>query len=214
MRPWLRWLVAFVLAALVGAGVWVYWNRLALECQWRAYRVGAAEGYDEARTRIAWFERDPDRQAKLRELVEKWGTGNARFDLFLARYVGSAESSEDLREAFSLEFGWREELLDRWAHYWSWRSPHEPDRQIAEVLSYLDLIAASTPAKPLTWREVLDLQAIFTLAEKPALARRLKPETWHERYTQWRETAPRTMRQVPRPDRPLPDWEAAAPAPE
>ncbi|MCR4413084.1 MAG: hypothetical protein NUV77_11750 [Thermoguttaceae bacterium] len=205
MRPWLRWVVTFVLLAMAGLGVWAYCHRLVLECQWRAYSIGAAEAFDKAAPELAWFDRGPDRPTRLRELMAKWGTGNARFDAFVARYVGSAESSEALREAFSLELGWREELLDRWAHYWSWRAPQEPDRHIAETLSYLDLLAASTPPKPLTWREVLDLQAIFTLSGHAPLARRLKPDTWHERYRNWRQTVPGAMPHVGRPEQPLPD---------
>ena len=78
-----------------------------------------------------------------------------------------------MRELFSLEFGWREELLGRWAYYWSYRCGQQPDEQIASVVSYLDMLHASKPDSQITWREVLDLQAVLGLSGQPELKTKL-----------------------------------------
>jgi len=200
---------------VVAAGivaVWVYANREALGRQWMAYRVGTAADFAEARRAIEWFEAGPDRDARLRELVAKWGGGNVQFDFYLARYVGSAESSEALRKSFSLGLAWQEGLLPRWAHYWCWRAVQEPDRQIEEILSYLEMLdAAKEPLPQITWREILDLQAIFYLSGQPKWAERLAPANWRARYRQWRESRPAGPLDVRKPAKPLPDWEGPIP---
>lgn len=208
MRLWLRLLITLFVVAGICVGTWCYLNGGRLACQWASYRVGAAHTFDEAQAAITWFESGPDHKAKLRELVRKWGTGNQRFDLYLARHVRHADSTEPLREAFSLEFGWHEERLPRWAHYWSWQTPQEPDREIASILDYLDLLVTADTSKTITWREVLDLQAIFYLTGEPRLAKRLDPENWRDRYRRWREDDRGQLPHVPRPSHPFPDWQA------
>jgi len=201
--------VGLLLAA--GVAAWAYAVRERLHRQWMTYRVGAAASLDEARQRIAWFEAEPDRDAKLRELVRKWATGNLSFDYALAHYVGHAKSSEALRKAFSLEFAWREGLLVRWAHYWSWRAPQEPDRHIEEILAYVDLLDAAPEVKELSWREILDLQAILQLGGQPILALRLTPDNWRDRYHEWKRSRPATLSRVSRPFAPFPDWQGTVP---
>src|SRR3989337_2211904 len=115
-----------------------------------------------------------------------------------------------MRKAFSLEFGWREECLPRWAHYWSWHTPQEPDREIASMVAYLDVLQTAAPSKTITWREVLDLQAIFLLTGEPRLAKRLDPENWRDRYRRWRESHRENLPHVARPGEPFPDWEGPA----
>ncbi len=203
MRLWVRLLITGLVVAGMGAGAWFYANRHPLRRQWMCYRVGTAGGYEEAKAGFRWFESGPNREARLGELVAKWGTGNEQFDLFLARYVGDAESSEALRERFSLEFGWRDEMLDRWARYWAWQADPDPDREIASILSYLDTLAGTVPRREISWREVLDLQAIFCLTGRSELARRLKPTNWRERYQQWQQRRPSTLPSVSRPAMPL-----------
>lgn len=211
MRPWLRILAVLLVLAVVGLGTWGYLSRNQLACQWASYRVGAAGSFEEARTVITRLEDGPDREARLRELVRKWGTGNHQFDLHLARYVGSPESSESLRKTFSLEFGWREDLLPRWAHYWSWRAAQEPDREIDSILAYLDLLIAAESPQTITWREVLDLQAIFQLTGQPRLAKRLSPDNWRDRYRSWLADRPAQLPHVPRPAKPFADWQGSEP---
>jgi len=215
MRPWLRIAITAVVLGAVVAGAWVYVNhrRLATqwEGQWGSYRVGQANSAEEAAAEIAALEQGPDRDARLRELVGKWGTGNQRFDLYLAEYVRSAQSSELLREAFSLEFAWRESLLGRWAEYWCWESPGEPDERIASIVEYLDVLAGAEPPRAITWREVLDLQAVLTLFGRPELAVRLKPENWRDRYRRWQKARPERLPHVARPERPFSDWQGPSP---
>lgn len=211
MRLWFRLTVTAVALAGAVAAAWAYMNRHALTRQWMCYRVGAAESFEEAQRSLRWFEQGPDRPLRLRELVGRWGTGTQRFDFYLARHVGSPESSEALRERFSLEFGWREELLERWAHYWAWQSREEPDEQIASILEYLDTLASVEPPKSITWREVLDLQAIFQLTGNAEPAERLKPANWHQRFAQWNAHRPAGLPHVARPETPLPGWEGPIP---
>jgi len=211
MRLWLRLLITFVALAAIGVGLGAYLYRRQLAREWALYRVGAARTLDAAKTEIAWFESGPDRQRKLRQLADKWATGNQRFDLHLAQYLADPQCPEDLREAFSLGFGWHGERLPRWAHHWSWRAEQEPDREIAAILAYLDLLAGGESSKTIAWREVLDLQAIFCLAGEPDLARRLDPANWRDRYRDWRKRNPGEFRHVARPAEPFPEWEGPVP---
>ncbi|NQT16462.1 MAG: hypothetical protein HQ582_27130 [Planctomycetes bacterium] len=205
MRLWLRLLIILLVLAAVGVGTWYYLNRGELTSQWASHRVGAAPTFEEAQVEIAWFESGSDHKAKLRELVGKWGTGNQQFDLYLARHVSSPDSTEALRRLFSLGFGWHEERLPRWAHYWSWQTPEEPDREIASILGYLDLLHTADASKTITWREVLDLQAIFCLGGEPRLAKRLSPENWRGRYGDWRKRCGGRFPHVARPSGPFSD---------
>jgi hypothetical protein len=211
MRLWLRLLITLIVLAGIGMGAWAYVNRRQLACQWALYRVGAAPTLEAAKAEIAWFESGPDYERKLRELAGKWGTGNERFDLYLAEYVAGPQSPEALRRAFSLGFAWHEQRLPRWAHYWSWQTKQEPHREIASILAYLDLLAAAEPAKTITWREVLDLQAVFCLAGEPGLAKRLDPENWRGRYRGWRKKSRDKLPRVARPGKPFPDWQGPGP---
>jgi hypothetical protein len=214
MRLWLRLFVTLIVVAAIGTAAWIYWNRRQLAWQWASYRVGTAQTAGQAQAEIARLESGPDCSVKLRELVDKWGAGNPQFDLYLARYVESPESSEALRRAFSLGFAWHEDRLPRWAHYWSWRAKNEPGQEIASMLAYLDLLEAAGPSKTITWREVLDLQAVFCLAGEPRLAVRLDPENWRDRYHKWREGSGSNLPQIDRPGMPFPDWQGPVPQAE
>lgn len=205
MRRWLRVLVVLVPLAGIGLGGWCYLHRKQLARQWAVYRVGAAEPFRKAQSQIIRCETGPDREALIHELVRKWGTGNQRFDLHLARHLGQAPCTDALREAFSSELGRREELLPRWAHYWTWRAKMDPDQQIASILAYLDTLVRVEPVKPITWREVLDLQAVFQLTGQTELARRLSPANWRDRYRRWQQSRPVELPHVPRPARPFAD---------
>jgi hypothetical protein len=211
----LRWRLLITFAAIAVAivsGV-AYVQRETLRVQWHSYQVGAAETYEAARAQLAWFHQGPEAVSRSRELVGRWGTGNPRFDLFLARYVRDAESGEALREAFSLELAWREGLLARWARYWSWRAPLEPDQQIASAVDYFRLLDRTQPPRAITWRDVLDLQAVFELTGQNRLALRLSPENWRERFERWQAARPAQLPHVPRPESPFADWEGPVPKP-
>ena len=209
----LRMRIPLTVVALVGVGVggWLYLRRGPLKRQYGSYRVGSAATFAEAKAEIARLEAGPNPNNQLHELVRKWGTGNQRFDLYLARYVGHRGSSELLRKTFSLEFGWREELLPRWAHYWSWRSPLKPDRQIDSIAGYLDVLASADPPKTITWREVLDLQAVFQLTRQPNLAQRLSPTNWPQRYRRWPRADRAEIPHIARPAKPFADWRGPVP---
>jgi len=198
-----------VALAALGVGYWLLQDRLSQ--QWGANRVASAVSFEAAGSLIASMENAPDREERLRKLVEAWGRGHQKFDLYLAWYVTSPRSSELLRETFSLELAWREELLPRWAHYWCWRSPQAPDEQIASVLGYLELLAQAETPKEITWREVLDLQAIFALADQPGLAKRLSPDNWLHRFRQWEQSGRPKPSYVHRPEEPFPDWQGPVP---
>ena len=88
----------------------------------RGTAVASAATFDQARDRLAAIESGGDRDSRVRELTACWGRGDQQFDMYLAWYAGHPASSEFLRETFSLEFAWREDLLPRWARYWSWRA--------------------------------------------------------------------------------------------
>ncbi len=211
MRLFLRFLLLALLVLAAVAGGWIYLNWSALQRQWAVYEVGSSDSFSEAQARMLWFESPPHRAAKLRELVRKWGTGNQQFDFYLARHIQSAQSSEALRKRFSLEFGWRETLLPRWAHYWAWQTALPPEREIASIVSYLDKIVEADQQRPITWREVLELQAVFQLTGEIELARRLSPENWQKRYTRWRAKHAEAAVPVERPELPLPDWQGPTP---
>lgn len=202
----MRW--RLLVGLLLGAGVllagWVYADRETLRRQWGVYRVGAAESYEAARERLAWFGEGPDRDARLRELVGKWGTGNRRFDLYLARYLNDPAADNRLRRAFSEHLSRHPELLSRWAHYWAYRAPTEPHDQLASVVAYFDTLYADAADRPITWREVLDLQAVFDWVDASQQAIGLSPENWRRHYRVWRETQPEELPSVARPETAFP----------
>ncbi|OHB69875.1 MAG: hypothetical protein A2V70_02305 [Planctomycetes bacterium RBG_13_63_9] len=206
MRCWLRILLVLTLISGVGVAAWWYSRRGVLSRQWHCYRVASAESFKDAQREIAWFESGPDRPARLTELARKWGTGNRPFDLFLAQHLRDAASSELLRETFSKELGRRDGMLSRWAHYWSYQATSEPDRQIASIRDFFDTLAATEHAQAITWREVLDLQAVFTLAGEPQHAHGLSPENWRQRYRTWQQNRPARFPHLTRPERPFADW--------
>lgn len=209
----LRWrliVTVLVIAALIAA-VAVRAHRETLRRQWFSYRAGAAGSYAEAEAQMAWFEQAPDAEDRIRELVGYWGAGNPRFDFYLARYVREAQSTEALRHAFSLELAWRDGLLARWARYWCWRSPMEPDEQVASAVDYFTMLADVHPPRPITWREVLDLQAVFQLTGQPRLALRLTPDNWRERFARWQAARPAAPPRLARPTAPFADWEGPLP---
>lgn len=207
MRPWLRKLIVLLLLAGIFVAAWLYANREQLARQWHCYKVGAAGSFDQAQGEIAWFETGPDRHARLAELTQKWGTGNGQFDLHLARYLHAAACSDRLRESFSKELGRRRELLPRWAHYWSYRAKLEPDGEIASILKYLDGRVSAEPPKTITWREVLNLQAVLQLTGQGQLAPGFSPASWQVPYRRWQQTRPAQIPHVARPEVPFADWQ-------
>jgi hypothetical protein len=201
----LRWKVLIVLLLLAGIGLGVCWyvNRNFLERHWMIYQVGAAPTYQEAKSKLTWFDAPAERSARLPVLLGRFGRGNGRFDLYLAQYVDDRDSSEALREAFSHQLTSGNGLLARWANYWSWRLAQPPDAEIASILAYLDVLKAA-PSKTFTWREVLDLQAVFQWTGRPELAQKLSPGNWRERYRQWCVDRPARLPHVERPGEPMP----------
>ena len=201
----LRWLLlALLLMAGLGLGASCYVYRAPLARQWTLYRVGAAGSSQEAQEELVRCQTGPDREVMIGELVEKWGTGNRQFDQYLALHLGGASCGEPLRKAFSAELARREALLPRWAHYWSWRAQLPPDQQIASVLAYFDALLAAEPPRAITWREVLDLQAIFQLTGRPELAKGLSPDNWPQPYRRWQQSRPAKLPQIARPEEPFP----------
>jgi hypothetical protein len=211
MRRWQIITLVLLAAALAGLLAWGYVRREALARQWHVYRLGTADSFEQAEREIAWFETGPQSPDRLRALVRRWGAGNARFDLFLACHVQDPRSSDSLRESFAGQLGRRPELLRRWAHYWSYRAKLEPDRQVASILGYLDTLASAERPKRITWREVLDVQAVFELIGSPRRARGLTPENWQDHYRVWQEARPARLPPVARPANPFADWEGRLP---
>jgi hypothetical protein len=209
------WLGAVVAATALGlaAAVWHYSNRPVVRSQLAAYRIGQARSFDEAKREFAAVEQQPNSDESLRELVSGWRTGSQSFDFYLAAYLSDRQSSEGLRRLFSLELSWYPERLSDWAHFWSWRSRLAPADEITSIADYLAALSAAADGRELTWREVLDFQAALALTGRPDVARRLGPDNWEGRYRTWRESGP-DVSQVVRPDRPLPGWQGAVPAPQ
>jgi hypothetical protein len=116
-----------------------------------------------------------------------------------------------MRKTFSLELSWREDLLPRWAYFWSWKAGPKPGERVVLILEYLDVLLSAEPPRVLTWREVLDLQAVFQLTGQPHLAVRLKTDNWQTRYRRWRELRDSQLPDLPRPEGPFPDWEGPVP---
>lgn len=204
MRRLLLTLAILLLLGGLAAGAWLYLHPSTVAGQFAGYRVGAAATYSLAKREIASFDSGSDRKAQDRELVAGWATGNRQFDLYLAKYLSEPECSDDLRQAFSLELGWREELLPRWAHYWAWRAKQEPAAEADSVLEYLTALAQASPPRSLTWREVLDVQAVFTLSGRSDLAHRLSPENWRERFEEFSRAKSEDF-EIARPVSPLPE---------
>jgi hypothetical protein len=202
----LRWKILIVLLLLAGSGLGICWyvNRDFVELHWMIYQVGAAATYAEAKPKLAWFDAPPDRSVRLPSLLGRFGRGNGRFDLYLAQYVDDRDSSPSLRQAFSSELAARDGLLARWAAYWSWRVAEPPDAEIASILAYLEVLKAA-PSRTLTWREVLDVQAVFQWTGQAELARGLRPDNWRDRYRQWQLDRPARLPHVERPSEPMPD---------
>jgi hypothetical protein len=180
--------VSILLGLLVLIG-WISWNWPRWQNELTCYRVATAENFEAAAGHIAWFDSQPRgvpqsshaRQEKLRVLVARFGTGNERLDNYLMRYAYDARASEDFREVLSREFGWRPEVIGYWAELWKSRFG-DPDRERESIERYLDLLAAADPPRKLTWREVLDAQAILALTGRAERARRLTPENWQRRW--------------------------------
>ncbi len=203
MRVCRHILLAILLLAVLSLLAWCYVRRESLARQWSLYRVGAAATPQEAKAELFRCDTDPDPDAMLGELVDKWGTGNRQFDLRLAAYLDARSCSVSLRKAFAGQIGRQHEMLERWAHYWSWRSPLPPEQQMASVVTYLDVVAAD-PSRNITWREVLDVQALFELTGRGELAKDVSPSNWRDRYRQWQRRRPAGLPKIPRPEGPFP----------
>ena len=185
-RLWI--LVAVVLLATVAG--WAFRQRQRWSLQMACYRMGAAVSYKAARSELPWFEREPDRDAKLRELMASFGTGNRQFDEYLMRYLHDPQCTDALRAAFSLELGWRPQVVQRWAAAWRDRKPNAAE-EIASIRQYLDALHQAQPPRVLTWREVLDVQAAMHLTGQGELAHRLTPDNWRGSYERWIAAEPR-----------------------
>lgn len=203
MRRWQIIFGLFLFLVLVG-GVSAFLYRQTLARQWALYRIGAASSSQEADVEIVRCETSPEAELLIGEMVGKWGSGNPRFDLHLATHLGGRSCGEALREAFSKEITHREGLLERWAHYWTWRAQLPPDQQMASVLAYLDALHAAEPPRSITWREVLDLQAVFQLTGCGESAQNLSSANWRERYAQWQQKKPSRLPAISRPEQPFP----------
>lgn len=199
MRNWPFILGVFLLITLVAVPL-VYMDRQPLDRHWTLYRIGAAASSQEAEQKIIDCETSPDRDVMIDELVRKWGTGSRPFDLHLAAHVGGKSCGEPLREAFARELGQRDGLLGYWAHYWTWRAQLPPDQQTASVVVYHDALAAADPPRSITWREVLDLQAVFQLTGRSDLARDVSPTNWRDRYGEWQRSRAAQLPRIARPE--------------
>lgn len=233
-----RQLIALVLVVGIVAGAaWWMRERWAIGAQLASYRIGQATTYAEAAKKIAEIEQSGDSTA-LGELVGGWGTGNDRFDYYLARYVveppssqapsreapsRDASSREALREAFSRELSWRPALVARWAHFWSWQVKQSPAEEIASIRGYLAALLQADPPRKLSWREVLALQAAFALTGHADAAHRLDTTNWRARFERAESgfggersadedtKAARLEAPSVRPSAPLPGWKGPLP---
>jgi hypothetical protein len=208
-----RFLLPIVFASAVIGSILVagwYFNRPTIALQLAGHRIAQAKSFAEAKREIAAIEQQTDHEEALRELVSRWGSGSAMFDFYLAAYLSSWQSSEDLRRLFSLELSWRRERLEEWAHFWTWHTRQSPADEVASIADYLAALSSADPPRQLTWREVLDLQAAMALTGDADSAVRLSPDNWADRYRAWHDRAPDYSR-IHRSEKPLPNWQGAAP---
>ncbi len=211
MRAWWRLLTVVLLLGLLALGIWAYVRWPRLQAAWTCHQIGKAKSFAEAREMIRTLESGPQYEARLRDLTGAWGRGNQTLDYYLARYVGDPRSSEALRKAFSLELGWRREMLARWAHYRSWQAATEPGEEIDSITAYFDPLAEVQPAVSITWRQVLNLQAVFHWTGQAELAHRLDPTNWPRRYARWKAERRIGPLGMTRPEGPFPDWQGPPP---
>ncbi len=154
-------------------------------------------------------------------LVEKWGTGNQQFDLYLARYLRDPACSDRLRKMFSLELAWRPEQLSRLSHLRRWEISGSPadhfDRLADQLHSRHSLLTIRHGTQEdfstsefeqlcrLTWADILEVQVLFEATGHAHLAHRLTPENWPQRYQRWVEVGGRDRHfwNIPRPSRPF-----------
>lgn len=187
LRIFGKLLAVMALGGLLLAVGWLYFQKEAVTRFWACYRVSSATNYPQAKTEMTWFSAGPDRVARLHDLVSLWGSGNEEFDRNFVLYLQDPDCDDSLREAFSLELAWRPELLSRWAHCWCHVGRLEPEENFESIVRYIDTLAVAEPQREITWRDVLDLQAAFELAECRELALRLNPENYLSRHSEWVE---------------------------
>lgn len=209
MRRLLSLLLALLVASLVGVAIWALINRDQLQLQWSVYQVSAAPSYEAAVSEIKRIEILPDPARRLAVLTSRWGTGNRQLDLYLARYATDPQSSDAFREAFSLRFARDPSLLERWAHYWRHQNRLEPAEAVDSILSYVGTLSEAHAPRTITWRDVLDLQAAWTLAGHPELAERLTPTNYQSRYASYQAAGSPRPQDITRPESPLPADPAA-----
>ncbi len=198
-----RLLYACALIAAVAAGVGAWHEREHLARQYQCYRVGAAATYPQAQALMLRF----DTPQAVRSLVDKWGRGNPKFDVYLVRFAHEPSCPDAVRAALSRQVASSEPLAKRWAHLWRFRCEDPPQREYRQLAEYLTALLNSDEALPVTWRDVLDLQALFSDTGHWMLARGLTPQNWRQRFVEWQRLVggQPALWTLNRPGRPLPD---------
>jgi hypothetical protein len=174
-------LVALLIVA-AGVGAWLYAQRDAIERRRAVLRVGEAQTYAAAQAELRWFETPPQAEEKLAALAGYWGEGNENFDSHLARHLSEPACSDALRKRFSEELAWRPKLQRKWAEAWRRNTKLPPDQEIASIVDFLDTLTLAESPPKLTWRQVLNAQAVFELRGRGDLVAWLTPENCLERY--------------------------------
>ena len=181
-----RLLLLALVLAIAAMGGWAWTNRDELAIQLACYRVRAAANYEAAVTELEWFEKHPRREQVLQRLMARFGTGNRRLDEYLTSYAYDGRASEAFRQALSLEFAWRPELLPLWQEYWTGRQQGDNlEEEVSTIRNYLEALDAADPPREVTWRDILDIQAAMQISDAPNLAIRLSPRNWRSRYHRW-----------------------------
>jgi hypothetical protein len=181
MRRWIFLSLAVLVAA---SAAYLYLRRDELRLQWDSYQVTSSPDYATFQQRMAEFQQQAVTYAQLQALVSRWQTGNEPFDGYLARYLFDAPCNEAVREAFSRELSWRDGHVEAWGGAWQ-EQKGDIKEQVESLRRYLDTLQAAVPSRAITWRDVLDIQAMFALSDQPTLAIRLTPDNWRERYQRW-----------------------------
>ena len=180
----MRRLALLILTILIaGAALWLFARRDSLRLQWECFQVTSAGSYDQFKQQIDQFEQSGDGR-RLRALADRWHTGNETFDDHLARYLYDPQCSDEIREAFSRQLSWRDGLFTVWAEHWRQQKP-DVQEQMASLRRYLETLGAEQPPRDITWRDVLDFQAVLELSGHGELAHRLTPDNWRLRYHRW-----------------------------
>lgn len=203
-------LLLFGLFLVVLVGVWMsYQHWEDARWRWTAYQLAESPSYAATKS----YFRQAQQADQLWSLVGQFGRGQPQFDFYLLHFAADPQCNDRFRKTLAFELGWRTDALQRWSHFHRWSSQQIPHEVYLELSNYLAAIAASDSERSITWRDVLDMQAMLAATGHADLAHQLTPENWLARYRTWvaRGGNNRHFWNVSRPAAPFHDWLGSVP---